>query len=377
MSGKPLHIGYDAKRLFTNTTGLGNYSRTLVANLATAFPENTYVLFSPEIRKNERTEPFLTGQPYLPVYPPRKSPFWRTGAIPRTKEFRELDLFHGLSHELPVGIVSTGMPSIVTIHDLIFKYYPGDYPWFDRVSYELKFRSACQRATQIVAISEQTKRDIIQYYSIPEEKIKVIYQACHPSFYDKKDADNIENVKAKHGFHMEYLLYVGSIISRKNLLNLVKALELLPPDLQLPLVVIGKGKKYREEVHDFLKGYPLKESVIFTENIPFSDFPAIYQGAKALIYPSFHEGFGLPVLEGIVSGIPVLTSNRSSLTEAGGEAAFYCDPASPESIAESIGLILRSDEAVQEKKAAAKAHIQQFDPALLSGQMMELYRGIL
>ena len=174
----------------------------------------------------------------------------------------------------------------------------------------------------------------------------VCYQSCNPAF--AKNATQAEKVRVKKLYNLpdQFFLYVGSVIERKNLLNICKAVFLLRNELDVPLVVIGDGKKYKQQVKDYIKQNGLEKKIIFlSENAPevpssafqtAVDFPAIYQSAIALVYPSFFEGFGIPVLEALSSRLPVITSGVSCLPETGGEAAYYVNPNSAEEIAEGI-----------------------------------------
>jgi glycosyltransferase involved in cell wall biosynthesis len=171
-------LGYDAKRLFNNFTGLGNYSRTLLRDLAAFYPDNAYFLYSPRLVKNQETQFFINSPLFnVETPPPGRRLLWRTTGIRRELNRHRVQLYHGLSHEIPIGLNARKTPSVVTIHDLIFYHYPHQYRWADRQLYDFKFRYACQHATRIVAISEATKQDIIRFYGIPEEKISVIYQS--------------------------------------------------------------------------------------------------------------------------------------------------------------------------------------------------------
>ncbi|MEL6944605.1 MAG: glycosyltransferase family 1 protein, partial [Bacteroidota bacterium] len=235
-----LNIAFDAKRLYNNFTGLGNYSRTLVQNLARHFPEHHYHLYTPKIKKNSETLPFLE-HPQLQTQLPNTAfkSFWRTFNIKKDLLKANIDIYHGLSHEIPVGIHKTGIKSVVSIHDLVIKRYPNYFPWLDRQIYDWKFRYACEHADAIVAISESTKQDIIEFYDIPAEKIQVIYQTCHERFQQILPNEHLQQIAQKYQLPSHFYLYVGSIIPRKNLDKIIDALALLPKDLQLPMVVIG------------------------------------------------------------------------------------------------------------------------------------------
>lgn len=370
-------IGYDAKRLFNNFTGLGNYSRTLLRNLADYYPDNAYLLYTPKIVSNEETRFFLNSAMYHVQLPrTRFKNWWRTSGVKKDLQRERIDLFHGLSHEIPWGIDKIGIRTIVTMHDVAFKRYPDYYPWIDLQIYDLKFRHACRQADRIVAISESTKRDIINYYGIKPEKIAVIYQSVHERFMQEKAPEIINGVLRKYQLPASFLLYVGSITKRKNLLNLVKALPMIPTSLQLPLVVIGKGGSYRQRVQEYIARRRMEKQVLFT-SVDFNDLPAIYQRASVFIYPSYYEGFGIPLMEALFSRTPVVTTNVSSLPEAGGPGATLIDPDKPEAIANALSELLNDCELRKEKIETGYLYAQQFRGEPLARQMAALYDDLL
>lgn len=372
-----LRIGYDAKRLFNNFTGLGNYSRTLLKNLATYYPENAYFLYSPKVKKNEETHFFLNSALYNVQVPESGMPaYWRTWGVKSSLKKHKIQLYHGLSHEIPRKITKSEIKSVVTIHDLIFKRYPEQYKWVDRQIYDSKFRYACRNANKVVAISESTKKDIIDFYQISSEKIKVIYQSCHERFMQEKGPKVLQSVIEKYALPSTFLLYVGSIIERKNLLGIAKAMAQLPKDILLPLVVVGKGGPYQKKVMDYIQNQDLQTYFFFIQP-EFEDLPALYQKANIFLYPSFNEGFGIPILEALFSRTPVITSNISSLPEAAGPDSYLIDPSQPEEIAEAIESIL-SDTAKRESMTQkGYEYAQKFKGEALTKQMMDLYMGIL
>lgn len=370
-------IGYDAKRLFNNFTGLGNYSRTLLRNLADYYADNAYFLYTPQVVKNEETHFFLNSALFHVHQPQgRFKNWWRLSGVKKDLQKHKIDLFHGLSHEIPLGMHKTGTPSVVTIHDLVFKRYPHYFPWADRQIYDRKFRYACRHADRIVAISESTKRDIINYYGVKPEKVEVIYQSVHERFMREKAPKVIEQILRRYQLPEHFLLYVGSIIERKNLLNLVKALPQLPGEIRLPLVVVGQGKTYKKQVQSYIRQQGLEKQVIFTA-VDFEDLPGLYQRASAFIYPSYYEGFGIPLMEALFSRTPVVTSNVSSLPEAGGPGASLINPDDPAAIAEAITEILEDTELRAKKIELGAAYAQQFRGEPLTRRMMAVYEGLL
>jgi glycosyltransferase involved in cell wall biosynthesis len=368
-----LKIGFDAKRLFNNFTGLGNYGRTLVQSLNTRFPQHEYLLFTPKTQHTPRTSPFFDSQKYRIIMPKTMGAFWRTAFMTRHKEFNSLDVYHGLSHELPYGIARSQVLKIVTIHDLIFKYYPQDYKPADRFIYDEKFKFACQQADTIIAISQQTKEDIIHFYRISPEKIHVIYQSCDPIFLEPQSKEKIKKAVIKYKLPGEYMLYVGSVISRKNLGGIIEAMRMIPKDVLFPLVIIGSGKKYEVEVRQKIATYGLEESCIWIKPF-FADFPAIYAGAKLFILPSFHEGFGIPLVEAMSVGTPVVTSNQSALKEIVGEAGLTISPENPAAIAESINRVINDQDLAKSLVQKGQERATHFLPDQWLKQIMNLYQ---
>ena len=374
-----MRIGFDAKRLYNNFTGLGNYSRTLVGNLSAFHPDDEYFLYTPGFKKTPETVFFLNEMNYRTITPNGGAKaYWRGCSVKKNLKDDKIDIYHGLSHEIPLNIHKSSTRSVVTIHDIIYKTYPDMFPLVDRVIYDAKFRYSCKHADKVIAISESTKQDIIKYFGTPAEKIEVIYQAINPVFYQMQEPEKARQITQQYKLPENYLLYVGSINSRKNLLSVVKALKLLPEDFRLPLVVVGQGGKYKEEVLKYIAANQLEHLVILINNLSDSrTLQAFYQQARMFIFPSIYEGFGLPVTEALLSKTPVITSNVSSLPEAGGAHTCYVEPMDIESIAQNIELILSDDAKrntmIEEGFNFAQQH---FSPRQLTENVHNLYKQL-
>ena len=383
-----MNIGFDAKRAYHNGTGLGHYSRTLIRSLAEYFQQHQYFLFNPKPSYLFH----LNGKSIHEVLPSgllhkTLSSVWRSTWIKNDLERLAIDIYHGLSNEIPLDIHKSNIRSVVTIHDVIFERFPEHYSKIDVEIYKRKFKYACDRADKIIAISEQTKKDIMGFYKTPEEKITVCYQSCNPAFAAGVNEKAKQQVKEKYSLPDQYFLYVGSIIERKNLLGICKALYLLRNELTIPLVVIGDGTKYKQQVKDFIRQNGLDKQIIFLSENPLSrvassflkaeDFPAIYQSAMAMIYPSFFEGFGIPVLEALCSRLPVITSNVSCLPEAGGDGAYYVDPNSSEEIAEGMKTIFADGSFTEALKEKGWRHAQKFTPQKCAADVMKVYESLV
>ncbi|MEM6344463.1 MAG: glycosyltransferase family 1 protein [Bacteroidota bacterium] len=374
-----MNIGFDAKRAFQNFTGLGNYSRTLLAELQTKYPQHQYHLYSPKIRRNARTEPlFADGHFHHHSSQTLLKAWWRSRGVLKDLKRDQIDIFHGLSHELPFGIHKSEVKSVVTIHDLIFYPHPEQYGAWDRKVYHYKFRYACQRADHIIAISESTKADILRYYGVAETKVTVIRQACNPIFYEEVSFGERSAVASRWQLPQKYFLYVGSVIERKNMRLILQALpQLVEDDPDFRLVVIGGGGSYYRQMQSMAVALGLQAHIQWLTDIPFADFPAIYQNARAMVYPSYYEGFGLPVLEALASGLPAITSNRSSLPEAGGPASIYIDPDSVDELVAALRKLNQDSFDKAEMIRLGREYAETFRQGKQVQELMGIYEKLM
>lgn len=371
-----MKIGFDAKRLFNNFTGLGNYSRSLVDGLNTFFPNNKYYLFTSKKQNTPDTKDFLNAK-YKIITPQNNfKNIWRSATCTKDINSLELDIYHGLSNELPFGIKKTKVKSIVTIHDLIYKTYPNDFKYIDRKIYDYKFRYACNNADKIIAVSESTKKDIIDIYNISPKKIDVVYQSCHKIFKNSLTEETINKILRHYNIPNNFILYVGSIIKRKNLLGLVKAINKIKDQIDIPLVVIGKGKKYEQEIKTYISENKLEKLVIFSQ-VAYLDLPAIYQRASVFIYPSVYEGFGIPIIESLWSKTPVITTNTSSLPEAAGNSSYFCNTNDNNSIADGILKILNDKDIANKMIQDGLEYVQKFENKNNAKKLMDIYTNLL
>ena len=377
-----MKIGFDAKRLYNNFTGLGNHSRTTIDILTEYFPENAYFLYTPKTPKDNNEAAEYLNKRYCTTLLPHgllKGSLWRTFGIPNNLKRDGIDLFHGLSNELPVGICKSGIPSVVTIHDVAFRTFTDMYHWQDRKIYDFKWRYAVKNADRIIAISECTKQDIVRFYDVDENKIDVVYQPVAPRFYaTSSPADDSELITQNSELQGGFLLYVGSINSRKNLLGIVKAIELLPEDLQIPLVVVGGGREYKDEVKRYIAEHNMENLVIFPKKrVSDDELQVLYSKAKAFVYPSFYEGFGLPVVEALLSRCPVVTSSVSSLPEAGGPYSLQADPSSVEDIRDKIASVLTDDILCGKMISGGYEYaMNTFHPKVCAEKLMAVYERV-
>ncbi|MDQ0476334.1 glycosyltransferase family 1 protein [Chryseobacterium sp. MDT2-18] len=365
-----MKIAFDAKRFFNNSSGLGNYSRDLVRILATSFPENDYILFNEN--QSEKGKDIL-NLPSVFFVETSKGTMSRQFKMGIDAQKTNAGIFHGLSGELPLKWTDQPIKKIVTIHDLIFMRYPQYYSFFDRMIHFWKFKRASVQADVIIAISEQTKRDIIKFLKVPEEKIRVVYQGCHHAFKENQSEEFLHSVKEKYLLPERFILNVGTIEERKNLLNVVKAVN----GTKIPLVVVGKKTKYFKKIEKYILKHQLKSQIIFLENVSMEELAAIFKLADIFVYPSFFEGFGIPVIEALFSETPVITSNVSCLPEAGGKDSVYINPHDVEDIKAKI-LFLWNNESERKRRAEKSlVFVQKFNDENIAQDLMSVYRQIL
>lgn len=369
-----IRIGFDAKRLFRNFTGLGNYSRNIVQALANAYPENEWHLYAPRLNEHWEVFPFLKPPFHVHTAPGPFKAYWRSKGVVADLQKHGIELFHGLSHEIPLGL--HGIKSVVTIHDVIFRRYPDMFPWFDRQVYDWKWRHACANANKVIAISEQTKRDLMAIYQVPAEKISVVYQPCARNFTYEIPAHILNEVQSQYGLPKQYLLYVGSLVARKNVGVLLEALALLPMADRQPLVVVGNGPEQAALERKALQ-LGVADWVLWRGNVSNQHLPSVYAMASVFLYPSVYEGFGIPLLEALQCGTPVLAANTSSLPEAGGPNSLYHSPENANEVADMLRRILSDSQLRRLMVESGFAYAKRFTHERIASDMMDVYLEVL
>lgn len=374
-------IGYDAKHIVCDNTGPGSYGRTLINDIAdAATPDIMLNLYTPERGDAALRRQVTPRQNIKYVYPgtgmnPLAKALWRTRGMVADLVRDGVKLYHGLSGELPVGIKEAGIKTVVTVHDLIFMRHPEWYPWLERKILAWKFKKTCIEADRIIAISECTKRDVMLYGDVPADKIEVIYQSCGTRYKMREGEKKMQEVHTDYMLPERYIVSVGTVEERKNVLLAVKAMRLLPADVSL--VVVGKPTAYCEKVKRYVAQNGLSGRVMFLHNVPADDLPAIYQMAEACVCPSRYEGFGLPVIEAIQSGLPVVACTGSCLEEAGGNATLYVDPDDVYGMADAMKLTLKGAPGRDERIAAGRQYISRFENNNVAQQVLAVYNEVL
>ena len=373
-------IGFDAKRIVRNGTGLGSYGRTLVNDLAQR-QDLELCLYAPDKGRDDLRSQIIERPNVRFCYPHFSSSihlpssWWRLKGVVNDLQRDGVQLYHGLSGELPIGIRKSGIRSVVTVHDLIFLRHPEFYNWVDTKIYAWKFRQTLKEADHIIAISECTKRDILYYGDIDEQKISIVYQSFAPRFSAEVSEEQRSQVRKIYALPQRYVLNVGSIEVRKNILQAVQALPLLPDDVAL--VIVGRHTPYTDRVLQYVREHHLEQRVLVLHGVPDDYLPVLYALAEAFVYPSVYEGFGIPIIEAISCGLPVVACSGSCLEEAGGPDSLYVQPGDVEAMADAVRQTLVGAEGREFRIEKSKKYIRRFSGCNVASQVADIYQRLL
>jgi len=374
-----MRIAFDAKRALNNTSGLGNYSRTLLNGLMQAHPENEYHLFSSKVNETLLAELHGAFTMHLPQTTLHKTihPLWRSFGLKNQLHKCRPDLYHGLSNELPFNAHTFRMAKVVTIHDLLYLHHPEDFPFIDRKIYHLKTSYACRNADVITVNSLQTKQDVIRLMAVPEKKVALVYHAVQPRFLLSYTPEQIEAVRQQYNLPEAFILQTGSFLGRKNHLLTLKAFAVIADKTDCHLVFAGNGGAEQKQIENYIEQHQLQSRVHIIKNIVAAHMPMVYKAAKAVIYPSINEGFGLPILEAFASKVPVITTAGKCFGEVAGNAAVFIDPLSESDIAKAMTEVLESNALRQKLIAAGNVRLTMFSSEKLAEGTMNIYNKLI
>lgn len=359
-----MNIGFDAKRYFHNQTGLGNYSRDLINELIKGNPNDQFYLFD----KKPSTNDF--PQNTHVISPKKKLYLWREHGIIKDIESNNIDVFHGLSNEIPFGKWNSNIKKVVTIHDAIFKVFPSYYPLLDRTIYNFKTKHAINNSDKIICTSNATANQLKHYYNANSDKLITIYQTCHSSHWEIYTENQINAFKIKYQLQRPFILYLSSFQKRKNHLNLLISLK-KTQNKNIHLVFAGKGNETLNSCKQYCAENNLNNQVTFIHDIPLSDLPLLYRSANAFIYPSLIEGFGIPLIEAACAGLPIAASDIEVFKEIAPKDTIYFNPNDPDTIKSSLeSLYHRND------KIDYSLELEKFNKTNTANQVYQLYKSM-
>jgi len=383
VSGLPAtaRLGFDGVRALRNTTGLGNYARHLLRGLRQVAPGLDFHLYSPSPPRPEFAgyAESIGATVHLPPRGWRTAGLravWRTTRLGQTVARDGMALYHGLTHEIPRDLPETGVPSLVTVHDLLFLTHPELFPVVDRQSYVWRYRWSIEHATALVAVSEHTRQELHAHLGVALDRVVVIPPARDPRFAERRDDGARAAVRARHDLPVEYLVMVGTLEPRKNHRLALQALQQLGAEA-LPLVLVGRDGGSEAALRLEATHLGLGDRILFRDGVTDQELPALLQGATLGLYLSRAEGFGMPIIEAMSAAVPMIVAAGPHLRDAGGEAALIVDPDDPSALAEAIRGLLADPDRRAALAAAGTQHAGGFDAAALARRLIRVYDAVL
>ena len=282
-----------------------------------------------------------------------------------------------ISNELPLNIHRSRIPTVVTIHDLIFLKHKEQYPWLDRQIYTLKTKYAAKHAHAIIAVSQETKQELIDIYKVPERKISVIYPSVDTRFYEAISGETKTAISLKYKLPARYILHVGSFFPRKNQIKLIEAFDQVKDQIEEDLVLAGSSGNMLEEIRQVIDARKLNERVHILTDISNDDLPVVYQLSSVFVFPSLFEGFGAPVLEALFSGVPVIASRGGAIEEAAGQSALLIYPYDEDDIAQKILEALKDSKIRNDMIAKGLDWALTMTDRIFAAKTMKVYKSII
>lgn len=372
-----MRIAIDLIPITGKEAGLQRYAQQLVKGLAEFDKKNDYILLL-----NEKAYDFFyvkqSNFKNIKVKtPPKIHFFWEQVYLPLHTLFKNFDILH-FPVSAPPYFQFSSLKTIVTMHDLTFIIYPETMTKISRLYWTFFMKRGVKTAKKIIADSKSTKDDLIKHYNIPEEKVKVIHAALTRNFSTSLEASNFQSVKDEYGLPEKYLLYVGTLEPRKNVRRLVQAFHKAKSKKRFihKLVITGKKGWLFSEIFETVEKLRLGSEVIFTGFVPDEDLPGIYSGAEIFVFPSLYEGFGLPPLEAMSYGVPVLVSNSSSLPEVVGDAGILVNPEDIDDIANGILRLVEDQNLRNQLKEKGLQQAQKFSLERMAKETLEVYEEV-
>lgn len=370
----PIYI--DVAAAVHGRAGLGRYAESLAGALVVKDPARFALFFnrSGQVRLPTRLQE-IPSRSVRAGYKPWRMAIWlgQLAGLGFDRLLPGAELYHATEHLLmPLRHV----PTVLTVHDLIFRLFPQHHKRLNYWYLNAAMPLFCRRASAIIAVSQATKRDLVNFYGLDPAKISVVHEAAAPHFAPAPP-DQVAQVQARYRLPDCYLLHVGTIEPRKNLNRLLKVVyRLRRAGEDIRVVIVGSKGWLYEDFFRQLEELALGDAVVMPGFVPDTDLPALYSGARLVVVPSHHEGFGLPVLEGMACGTPVACSDASSLPEVGGQAARYFDPTDVAAMADQILAIWRDESLRETMRQQGLARAAQFSWKRAADETLAVYARV-
>lgn len=376
-----MNIAIDIRTIKERMSGVGYYIKNISKNLLSIDKINNYYFLTNQKESNvlrgidnnrnpEIIRTFISNENHV------LGDLWENTIFPLKLKRRNIDIFHGPAFLIP--LVKIGYRSIATVYDLIVFLFPGSIPFKYGLYMKELLKLVAKRADKIVAVSNNTRSDLIDILNVPEEKIEVVYGAADERFYPISDKERLENIRRKYRINKNVILCVGNLEPRKNLLKVFEAYYILKDKIgkDYEIVICGERKWAFDLIKSSIKRYGIEDSIIFTGYVPDEDMPFLYNLADLFVFPSLYEGFGIPMLEAMKCGIPTVVSRTSSMPEVVGNSAMLINPHDAEEIANSIYLLVTDSDLRREKIDAGKARAREFSWEKSAIKMIKIYEEL-
>lgn len=369
-----MRIGFDATPLLVTRAGIGKYTHALLCALGEVASDHDYLLYA---NQPIPPDPTLTHAYYPRNYFPRSRWLWEQAILPRTIQRDQVDLFHFPNNS---ASLATRTPYVVTIHDASLFLHRQYHPWQRVVALRLMMPQIARRAAKIITVSHHARRELQRVLKLPAEKFTVIYQGVGEHFRPITTPATVAELRKQHNLPAQYILYVGTLEPRKNLRRLVEAFSQLKrcsDYRQTKLVIVGANGWHMPGFEQQIDALNLRDCIVQLGYVPEKDLPAIYALATCLAFPSLHEGFGIPPLEALACGTPVLTSQNSAMSEICADAAYFVDPTDIASIKDGLHALLCNPVLQGELRAAGFVRVRDFTWQRTAQKSAELYAEVV
>jgi len=366
-----MRIAFDARPLTENKAGIGRYTDQLIRAIIKLAPDNEYFLFS-----NRDIHFAAVENCHLIKKGGMMGNIWLQLVLPGLLKTYGIDLLHSPMYLMPLA---TNLPTVITVHDLVYRVFPETTNWKNRVALQAVLPCSIKKARRIIAVSENTRKDILKYYPNASPKIKVIPLGCDERYTMASDQDFDNPQNSLPGLPKHYILTVGTLEPRKNLVRLFQAYKLLRqnfPELKQKLLVVGARGWQFADILTELQTLGLSEQVILTDYVPDEKMPLIYHRADLFVFPSLYEGFGLPPLEAMVMGVPVVSSAAGSLQEVVGDAALLFDPYDINDMCLKMAEVLSDPQRQEAMRLAGFRHAGKFTWENAARKTLLVYREV-